>query len=100
MPVRGTTAWRHAIIQKKVINRDEGGWLASTSSGTHYVMCAWSDCEKPGYEMFKVRERTHAPNIRDDDLWNARFINYVFCSETCKQHWLDELDYSRRAGIV
>lgn len=100
MPVRGTTAWQHAIVQKKVINRDEGGWGTATSSGTHYVMCAWSDCEKPGYEIFKIRMRTHAPHIRDDDPFNARFMHYVFCSEKCKQHWLDELDYSRRAAIL
>lgn len=98
MTVRGTTRWKHAIVQKKIINRDEGGDGTPTSSGTHYVMCAWSDCEKPGYELFKVRTRTHAGHIRDDDPWNSRFVHYVFCSEKCKQLWLDEVAKSHHYG--
>ena len=89
MPVRDTTAWRHAIIQKKVINRDEGGWGTPTSSGTHYVMCAWSDCLYDGYEMFKIVERTNAPG------YEQRLVNYVFCSERHKQLWIDELYRNR-----
>lgn len=100
MPVRGTTAWRHAIVAKKIINRDEGGCGTVTSSGTHYVMCAWSDCERDATTLFSVRERTHAPHIRDDDPWNARFVIYAFCSEKCKQRWLDELHNSRRANML
>lgn len=85
MPVRGTTAWQHAIIMKKVINRDEGGWGNATSSGTHFVMCAYSYCEKAGYEMYKVRVATHKAGQE------PRYMNYVFCSQTCKDNWLEEL---------
>lgn len=76
MPVRGTTEYRHAIIQKKVINHDRGGTK---------VMCAWSYCEKDGYELYKVRVRDSAPGQP------LKYLYYVFCSQTCKNHWLDEL---------
>lgn len=77
MPVRGTTEYRHAIIQKKVINLDHGG--------NRNVMCAWSYCEKDGYEMYKVRVRDSAIGAP------LKYLYYVFCSQTCKDHWLDEL---------
>jgi hypothetical protein len=76
MPVRGTTAWRHAIIQKKVINLDHGG--------SKHVMCAWDTCEKDGYENNKVVVHEGvAPNIRD--------ITYVFCTERHKAYWLNSV---------
>lgn len=83
MPVRGTTEYRHAIIQKKVINHDRGG--------TH-VMCAWSYCEKDGYEMYHIRVRDSAPGQP------LKYLHYVFCSQTCKDHWIDELMRIKRAA--
>jgi hypothetical protein len=77
MPVRGTTAWQHAIIQKKIINNDRGGT---------YVMCAWLDCENDACSVFQVRERTHANAYESTD---ARYVIYAFCSEKCKQYWLE-----------
>lgn len=73
MPVRDTTAWRHAITEKKVINHDRGG--------TH-VMCAWDTCEKDSFENNKVRVNTAA------DGAEPRYMNYTFCSERHKQYWL------------
>jgi hypothetical protein len=84
MPLRGTTAWQHAKVMKKVINRDEGGWGTVTSSGTHYVICAFGTCDKDATEIFKIRVKTH------NDGYEERWMNYVFCSEKCKQAWLDE----------
>lgn len=89
MPVRGTTAHHHAIIQKKIINRDEGGDGHVTSSGTHYVMCAWSYCENDAFELFKVRVNNARPGQEE------RVMNYAFCSEKCKQYWLEELRRAR-----
>lgn len=88
MPVRDSTAWRHAIIEKKVINRDDGGWGTVTSSGTHYVMCAWDTCTKDGLEMFKIRKHL-------GKLPGERTMNYVFCSERHKQFWIDDLYRNR-----
>jgi hypothetical protein len=81
MPVRGTTAWAHAITMKKVINHDRGG--------TH-VMCAWDTCEKDGYEAYKCVELVG----REPVMWHGhihyieRTITYVFCSERHKQYFL------------
>jgi hypothetical protein len=71
MTVRGTTAWRHAILQKKVINHDRGGT---------YVMCAWDTCERDGYEMYKAIEHQSSASGGD--------VTFVFCSERHKQYFL------------
>jgi hypothetical protein len=73
MPVRDTTAWRHAIHDKKVINHDRGG--------TH-VMCAWDTCERDGFETNKIRVNNAKPGQE------PRYMYYVFCSERHKQYWL------------
>lgn len=84
MPVRGSSRWQHARNEKRVINRDEGGWGTVTSSGTHYVICSWSDCDNDGLELYKVRVATH------NEGYEERYMHYVFCSEKCKQHWIDD----------
>lgn len=89
MPVRDTTAWRHAIISKKIINRDEGGDGRVTSSGTHYVMCAWSYCENDATTLYEVRAKTH------EEGYEERWMHYAFCSEKCKQRWLDDVFRAR-----
>jgi hypothetical protein len=73
--VRGTTRYQHAIIQKKIINHDSG-------TGRH-VICSWSDCEKDGFELYKVRVNTGTVD-------QPRVMNYAFCSERCKQYWLHD----------
>lgn len=73
MPVRDSTEWRHAILQKKVINHDKGG--------TH-VMCAWDTCEKDAYESYKCVERISAPG------YPVQTLSYVFCSERHKQYFV------------
>jgi hypothetical protein len=70
MPVRGTTRWNHAIIQKKVINHDRGGTN---------VMCGWDTCELDGYENNKV-VITEGIN---------KTTTYVFCSERHRQYWIN-----------
>lgn len=77
MPVRDTTAWRHAIINRKVINMDH--------DGTKHVMCAWDTCEKDGIENIHVRVKTHADGAEE------RFMHYVFCSEGHKDYWLENI---------
>jgi hypothetical protein len=81
MPVRDSTEWRHAIIQKKVFNFD--AW------DPRAIICAWSDCEKPGYEMHKVV--SHQGVQRGE-----RTMNYVFCSDAHKRYWVDELHQNLR----
>jgi hypothetical protein len=81
MPVRGTTAWQHGINQKKVFNFD--AW------DPRPIICSWLDCDNTGYELYKVV--VHLGNVRGE-----RTMNYVFCSEKCKQHWLDDWRHSHR----
>jgi hypothetical protein len=73
MPVRDSTAWRHAIIQKKVINFDHGG--------SKHVMCAWDTCEKDGYESHKIVTHENSPG------YESKTITYIFCSESHKDYW-------------
>jgi hypothetical protein len=78
MPVHGTTRWRHAILQKKVINLDHGG--------AKHVMCAWDTCEKDGYESNKVVVNDAAPG------YPPKPITYIFCTERHKQYWLNSVN--------
>jgi len=74
MPVRGTTAWQHARLARKIINHDRGGT---------YVMCAWLDCENDACTLFTVRVNTANPSEPPN------FRTYGFCTEKCKQYWLN-----------
>jgi hypothetical protein len=76
MPVRDSTAWRHAILDKKVINHDRGGT---------YVLCAWDTCERPGYETYKCVEHDNAPG------YEPKTLTYVFCSERHRQYFIHSL---------
>jgi hypothetical protein len=79
MPVRGTSEQLHAIIQRKAINLDHG----VNGGPTKYIMCAWDDCEKDGFELYKCRVNTGAAGR------GKRYITYVFCSERHKQYWVN-----------
>jgi hypothetical protein len=73
VPVRDSTAWRHAIINKKVINMDHGG--------AKHVMCAWDTCERDGYQNNRVRVNNGTPT-------EPRYMNYIFCTNRHKMYWL------------
>jgi hypothetical protein len=83
MPVRGTTQWRHAIIQKKVINLDH--------AGDKKIYCAWDTCENDGYECYMVRVNDAAPG------YEPKVVKHVFCSERHKQYWVNS---TRRYGYL
>ena len=89
MPVRGTTRWQHAIIEKKIINRDEGGDGRVTASGTHYVICAYGACERDATTVHEVRVNTARRG------YEPRIMHYAFCSEKCKDAWLWEWQRTR-----
>jgi hypothetical protein len=77
MTVRGTTKWRHAIIQRKVINLDH--------DGNRNIMCGWDTCERDGFEMHKVVTNDSAPG------YPPKYMTYVFCSERHKQYWVNSI---------
>lgn len=55
-------------IHKKVLSMDSGQW----------ILCAWDECDRQGYELYKVRVRE-----------GQTIIQYVFCSERHKQYWIE-----------
>ena len=73
--IRDTTAYKHAIIQRKLINHDSGDGRK--------LMCCWDTCELDSYELYKVRVNTA------NDGYEVRYMNYTFCSERHKQYWLN-----------
>lgn len=75
MSVRGTS---HAIVQKKIINHDRGGT---------FVVCAWDECDRDGYQLYSVRMHEHVASIPCDS-GSAKHITYVFCTERHKQYFV------------
>lgn len=39
-----------------------------------FIICAWSDCERPGYASYVIRRNEGAPR-------HPRIVRYAFCSE-------------------
>ena len=66
-------------VAKYIINHDQGGTK---------VVCAWDECDRPGYELYKVRQHEHAHSIPCDSQL-GKHITFVFCSERHKQLWLN-----------
>lgn len=84
MPVRGTSRWTHARIDRAVINLDH-------MEGKH-VYCAWDTCTNDGYESNKVVEVISAPGYPRETL------TYVFCSERHRQYFIDQTKPGLYAG--
>lgn len=66
-------------VAKYVINHDRGGTK---------VCCAWDECDRPGYELHKVRQHEHARSIPCDDGL-AKHITFIFCSDRHRMYWLN-----------
>lgn len=65
----------HAIIQKKVINLDH--------QGDKKVMCAWDDCERDGFDLYKCTVNYGKPG------YDPQIVKYVFCTERHRQYWIN-----------
>lgn len=63
----------HAIIHKKIINIDH--------DGDRKVACAWEDCPKDGYELYKC-------TVNYGTLGKPQIVRYVFCTERHRQYWI------------
>lgn len=66
--------WRHAKIEKVVINLDHGG--------SRHVMCAWDDCERDGVDLHMVK-------INYGKADTPHIVKHVFCSERHKVFWIN-----------
>lgn len=64
---------QHAVISKAVINMDQ--------HGDRHIVCAWDDCERDGYELYKC-------TVNYGGTEQAQIVRYVFCSERHRQYWI------------
>lgn len=81
MPLRGTTHARH---MKRVLIRE------SAQEGQR-ILCAWDDCDRPGYDNYRVRVRELKKSVGEG------YINYVFCCENHKRYFVNS---HRRYGYL
>lgn len=53
----------------------------------NWIRCAWFECEKQGYELYKAVFHEHA---RDLPCHHPRseHVNFIFCSERHKQYYM------------
>jgi hypothetical protein len=85
-----STTWQtHARIHRKVINMDAGG--------TRKIVCAWDECDRDGYELFKITQHEHAQSIHCDNPL-ARHPQFVFCSEQHKAYFLNCMGPRQKAA--
>lgn len=84
MPVRGSSAWQHARIHRKIIiNEDE-----STGQRGEKIYCAWEDCDEDAYHLYKVRVNygMDGPARYGGQPYNTW---YAFCSERHRQYFIN-----------
>lgn len=74
-------ARRRDIVLKKAINMDH----AANGGTVKFVMCAWDDCEKDGFEMYKVVIETG--NVKGG--YPSRPLTYIFCCERHRAYWIN-----------
>lgn len=69
------------VMLRKVLSGNTGKW----------INCVWHHMQgddRPGYEMHKTVFHEHAREIPCDHP-RAQHVNYLFCSERCKQYFLN-----------
>lgn len=59
-------------VAKKVISYSSESW----------IRCAWFECEKPGFELYKSVLHEHGRGIPCEQ---GDHVNFVFCSERHRQ---------------
>lgn len=78
-------AKRQKIVERKVVNMDRS-WSGQEMG--RFIHCGWDDCEKTGYECYKVRQHTERPGSPE------RILNWVFCSERHRQYFIQSSQQS------
>lgn len=69
-------------VHKKVLSHNSGNW----------ILCAFEDCERPGYEVHHVTTNEgYEPFLQADGTVNyePKLLKYIFCCEGHRQLWLD-----------
>jgi hypothetical protein len=77
------TGRQHAIITKRIINHDNGGYP---------IVCAWDDCDHPATSLYQVRQHEHPRGISCEAveagmLPGARHYHLAFCTHRCMRYW-------------
>lgn len=65
---------KHRTIQRARI-RIPGKTMVHNPATGNAIMCAWDDCQKPGYDEIKVVVREP-----------RKTLHYIFCSEQHKRY--------------
>lgn len=65
-------------IAKKVLSRGSGEW----------IRCAWFECERHGFELYKTIFHEHARTLPCDNPLSEH-VNFVFCSERHRQYFVN-----------
>lgn len=71
-----------SVHRKRVLSHDTGRW----------ILCAWDDCERQGYENHKVQINEAKPGFP------PKIIKFVFCSDGHRQYFIDENPAVRGRG--
>lgn len=56
-----------------------------------WIQCNWFECEKDGYEQYKMVQHDHAEDIACGDL-PGEHVNFVFCSERHLRYYANSVD--------
>lgn len=52
-----------------------------------WIKCCWFYCDKRGFELYKSVFHEHARHLPCDHPMSSH-VNFVFCSEKCRQYYL------------
>jgi len=74
------------VHAKRIINGDVRA--AEVEGRPLYLLCCWTECEKPGYDLHKARTHDHAPRLPCDHPL-SKHTWWVFCSDRHKQYWVN-----------
>ena len=99
MTVRGTTAWRHAKLERYVINMDRGGVPQE---------CCWDTCDalaKDCYKHISCLHDVRRPCTQADEmaLINAgrtAHLEYTFCSMRHRNYWVNSTGRNAQESIA
>jgi hypothetical protein len=60
-----------------------------------FLLCGFDDCDRDGYELYKVEVQNIKPHMRPYTPQGEWFIRYVFCSEGHKQMFIDSVRHNQ-----
>ena len=77
------TGRQHAIIEKRIINHDNGG---------RPIVCCWDTCTEKATSLYEVRQHEHPRGVSCEavdagQLPGARHYHYAFCSHRHLAYW-------------